>query len=216
MNQQQEALSATRREYSYGALDEQAVARDPFTQLGAWIEEAGAAGVPEPNAMTLATATAEGVPAARIVLLKEYDARGFVFFTNYDSRKGSELAQNARAALVFLWHALERQVRIEGMVEMLTAAESDAYFTQRPRRSQLAAITSPQSQVVPDRAALEQRYAAVEQHYANQPVVRPAHWGGYRVLPLVIEFWQGRRDRLHDRIIYRKEDDTWHIARLAP
>jgi len=216
LNQQQGSLSATRREYTFGALDEQAVARDPFTQFGAWLEEAVAAGVPEPHAMTLATATAESVPSARIVLLKEHDARGFVFFTNYESRKGGELAQNARAALVFLWHALERQVRVEGLVEMVTTAASDAYFAQRPRRSQLAAIASPQSQVVPDRAALEQRYSAVEQQYANQPVARPAHWGGYRVLPLVIEFWQGRRDRLHDRIIYRKEDDTWHIERLAP
>ena len=216
LHQQQGSLSATRREYTFGVLDEQAMARDPFVQFGAWLEEAIAAGVPEPHAMTLATATAEGVPSARIVLLKEFDPRGFVFFTNYDSRKGGELAQNARAALVFLWHALERQVRVEGLVEMVATAEADAYFAQRPRRSQFAAIASPQSQVVPDRAALEQRYRAVEQHYANQPAVRPAQWGGYRVLPRVIEFWQGRRDRLHDRIIYRNEDDTWHIERRAP
>jgi pyridoxamine 5'-phosphate oxidase len=209
-------LAGTRREYTFGALDEQTIARDPFTQFGAWLGEADAAGVPEPNAVTLATATARGAPSARVVLLKDFDARGFVFFTNYDSRKGRELMQNARAALVFLWHALERQVRIEGLVEMLTTAESDAYFAQRPRRSQLAAIAAPQSQVVPNRAALEERYREVEQQYAQQAALRPAHWGGYRVLPQVIEFWQGRRDRLHDRLVFRKEQEQWRLIRLAP
>jgi pyridoxamine 5'-phosphate oxidase len=166
--------------------------------------------------MTLATATPDGQPAARMVLLRGLDARGFVFFTNYDSRKGQELAANPRAALVFWWDALKRQVRIEGRIEVVTAAESDAYFKARPRGHRLAALASPQSQVIPDRASLEQRMRQLETQYPGEDVPRPANWGGYRVVPAVIEFWQGRPNRVHDRLRYERLGDDWRIQRLAP
>ena len=208
-------IADLRQEYMRETLDEQDVAHDPFVQFDLWFKEAIAAKMPMLNAMTLATVAASGQPAARIVLLKGVDARGFVFFTNYSSRKGTELAANPAAALLFHWTELEREVRIDGRVEKVTAQESDEYFASRPLGSQHAAIASPQSEVVPDRAALEARFAAAEKSHGDSPT-RPAHWGGYRVLPSAIEFWQGRPNRLHDRVLYSRVDRGWKITRLAP
>jgi pyridoxamine 5'-phosphate oxidase len=209
-------LSDLRREYAARSLDAGDVDADPFTQFRRWFDEATGAGVPEPNAMTLATATREGLPSARVVLLKGLDARGFVFFTNYESRKGVELADNPRAALVFLWHEVERQVRVEGTVERVSAAESDAYFAVRPRASQLGAWASPQSRSVADRAALAASFAEVTARFGEAEPPRPAHWGGYRVIPTALEFWQGRRSRMHDRLVYERSGEGWRLTRLAP
>ncbi|MCE9640000.1 MAG: pyridoxamine 5'-phosphate oxidase [Betaproteobacteria bacterium] len=208
-------IADLRQEYMRETLDEQDVAHDPFVQFDRWFKEAIAAKMPMLNAMTLATVSASGQPAARIVLLKGVDARGFVFFTNYSSRKGTELAANPAAALLFHWTELEREVRIDGRVEKVTAQESDEYFASRPLGSQHAAIASPQSEVVPNRAVLEARFAAAEKSQGDAPT-RPAHWGGYRVLPSAIEFWQGRPNRLHDRVLYSRVDRGWKITRLAP
>ncbi|MGE3805514.1 MAG: pyridoxamine 5'-phosphate oxidase [Gemmataceae bacterium] len=198
-------------------LEESQAAADPFTQFSGWLGEAVNVIKPEPYAMTLATSTAEGSPSARMVLLRGFDERGFVFYTCYESRKGRELRANARAALVFYWGPLHRQVRVEGKVQVVTAEESDAYFHSRPRESQLAAWASAQSEVVPDRATLEQRMAELEQKYEAGVVPRPPQWGGFRVVPEVIEFWQGRLYRLHDRLRYtRQPDGTWRRERLAP
>lgn len=204
-----------RREYQGEPLNESAVAPDPYIQFRHWFDEAVRAELPQPNAMTLATVAASGQPSARIVLLNSIDGNGFVFYTNYMSRKGRELAANARAALVFYWHELEREVRIEGSVAKVTAAESDAYFDLRPLGSRHAAIASPQSETVANRAALEQRFAAAAQLGAHAP--RPAHWGGYRLTPIAVEFWQGRPNRLHDRILYTQlAGPNWKTERLAP
>jgi pyridoxamine 5'-phosphate oxidase len=190
---------------------------DPFRQFRAWFAAAEAAGVPQPEAMTLATATPDGQPSARVVLLRGVDARGFVFFTNYDSRKGDELRANPRAALVWFWPGPQRQVRVEGRVEVVSAAESDAYSQSRPRGSQLGAWASPQSRVVPGRGVLEESMAAVTARYEGQPVPRPPHWGGYRIVPDAVEFWQNRPNRLHDRLRYvRQGDGGWRVERLAP
>lgn len=197
------------------SLDEHDVARDPIQQFNRWFDEAVVAKMPMVNSMTLATASAGGRPSARIVLLKGIDARGLVFFTNYASRKGAELAANPAAALLFHWVEIEREVRIEGRVEKVSALESDEYFASRPLGSRHAAIASPQSEVVADRAALEARFSKAEKDHGTAPA-RPAHWGGYRVLPSAFEFWQGRSNRLHDRVLYTRADDGWQIARLAP
>ncbi|AHG92029.1 Pyridoxine/pyridoxamine 5'-phosphate oxidase [Gemmatirosa kalamazoonensis] len=210
-------LSLLRRTYARAALGESDVADDPIAQFAAWFAEAQHAQVPEPNGMTLATATPDGRPSARVVLLKSVDARGFVFFCDYRSRKGQELDANARAALAFWWEPLERQVRVEGRVERASREESAAYFATRPRGSRLGAWTSRQSSVLPDRAALERELAAVEQRFAGvDDVPLPDHWGGFRVVPDAIEFWQGRPDRLHDRIRYRLTSGGWTLDRLSP
>jgi pyridoxamine 5'-phosphate oxidase len=207
-----------RKEYDRGSLDEATVYRDPIRQFAAWYDAAVAAGIPEPEAMTLATATPDGRPSARVVLLRSFDARGFCFFTNYDSRKGRELADNPHAAVAFHWAVLERQVRIEGRVEQTTAAESDAYFHSRPSASRIGAWSSPQSRVIASRAELETlvaRYAA--EHPDESAIPRPPHWGGFRLVPERIEFWQGRPSRLHDRLRFeRQAGGGWQLDRLAP
>ena len=209
-------LAGLRTEYKRASLDERDVAADPFEQFAQWFAQARAAQVPEPNAMSMCTVDASGRPAARIVLLKEVDARGFVFYTNQDSRKGRELAAHPSAALLFFWPELERQVRVEGDVEVVDAATADAYFRSRPRASRIGAWASPQSAALPDRAALEQRFAEADRRFAGDDVPRPTHWGGYRVVPSAFEFWQGRPSRLHDRIAYSQEAPGWRTRRLAP
>jgi pyridoxamine 5'-phosphate oxidase len=210
-------IADLRTEYALTELDEAHADPDPLRQFDAWFDAAVRSCGLEPNAMSLATVDAAGRPAVRIVLLKGYDGRGLVFYTNYDSRKGRELANNPRAAACFWWPELERQVRIEGRVERISPAESDAYFATRPRASQLAAAASPQSDVVPSRAPIERKLAELERQYEHQSVPRPANWGGYRLIPDVFEFWQGRQKRLHDRLHYASgSDGTWVRTRLAP
>ena len=209
-------LAALRRDYALASLRETHVDADPIRQFEAWFADALAAQVLEPNAMTLATATSDGVPSARIVLLKGIDAGGFVFFTDYRSRKGAELAENPLAALVFLWKEIERQVRVSGAVSRVMAAESEAYYRSRPLGSRLGAWVSHQSSVIASRAEIEERWQAVSQRFADGDVPLPPHWGGYRVMPDEIEFWQGRPNRLHDRLRYERTSSGWTISRLSP
>ena len=210
------SLADLRRDYARARLDERDVGPDPIAEVSRWIDEALASEALEPTAMTLATATPDGAPSARVVLLKGLDARGFVFYTHYDSRKGAELAANPRAAVVLYWPELERQVRATGTVERVTAEETAAYFRSRPRESRIGAWASHQSSVLPDRAALDREIAAATARFAEGDVPVPPGWGGYRLLPDTIELWQGRPNRLHDRIAWRRDGDRWIIERLAP
>lgn len=210
------SLADMRREYRQAALSEADVDADPVAQFGRWFDDATQAEVHEPNAMFLATATPDAYPSGRVVLLKGVDSRGFVFYTDYRSRKGGELADNPHAALCFFWPELERQVRIVGAVQRVSRAESDAYFQSRPLPSRLGAWTSHQSAVLPSRDVLERELAATEARFADGAVPLPEHWGGFRVVPEEIEFWQGRASRLHDRIQFRREAGTWVRRRLSP
>ena len=217
MTNAQNRLAQLRSDYMLRGLTEEDAGPDPIAHFGRWLDDAIAARLPEPNAMTVATSTPDGAPSARIVLLRGFDADGFVFYTNYESRKGDELRANPRAALVFFWPELQRQVRIEGDVVQVTAEESDAYYASRPRGSQIGAWASRQSQALPDRATLERRVAEIEALYDGRPVPRPPHWGGYRVHPLHVEFWQGRVSRLHDRLRFRRlKSGEWLRERLSP
>lgn len=211
------SISDLRRDYASRALDEHDAHADPIQQFTIWFDEALKSQLIDVNAMTLATASAKGEPAARTVLLKGADENGFVFYTNYDSAKGRDLAANPRASLLFFWAELERQVRITGSVTKTSAAESDQYFQSRPKESQFGAAVSKQSRVVSERSNLEQRYSEFAARHKDAPVSRPSHWGGYRVKPETMEFWQGRKSRLHDRLLYtRQPDGSWSRSRLEP
>jgi pyridoxamine 5'-phosphate oxidase len=211
------SLADLRKDYSLAGLAEKDLARDPFRQFEKWFQEAEAAKITEPNAASLATATRDGRPSTRTVLLKGVDGRGFVFYTNYESRKGRELDANPRAALMFPWIAFERQVVIEGTVTKVSREEAETYFHSRPLLSQLSAWASAQSTIVSGRKTLEDAFKEVEKKYAGQPVPLPPYWGGYRLAPETVEFWQGRRSRLHDRLRYRRsEDGGWTVERLSP
>jgi pyridoxamine 5'-phosphate oxidase len=210
-------IADIRKDYKLKALLETDVADNPFAQFNTWWQEATASEIDEVNAMTLATVTKDGLPDARIVLLKGFDEKGFVFYTNYESAKGKELAINPNACLVFFWKELERQVRICGTVEKLSAEMSDAYFNSRPLGSRIGALVSNQSSVIENRSILEQKTEQLTKLAETEPITRPNHWGGYLVIPGSIEFWQGRANRLHDRLKYTKqEQNTWRIERLAP
>jgi pyridoxamine 5'-phosphate oxidase len=208
-------LSKIRSEYHRGELDIAHVHPDPVQQFGAWMEQALSAEIEEPTAMTLATVSLEGKPSARMVLLKGFDEKGFVFFTNYESRKAREIAKNHQVALAFYWKELDRQVRIEGFVIKTSGKESDDYFLSRPAESQVSAIISTQSAIIPNRHHLENLRRQYQQHHSGEHK-RPVYWGGYQVVPEVIEFWQGRQNRLHDRIRYTRKGGEWVIERLAP
>jgi pyridoxamine 5'-phosphate oxidase len=212
-------LAKLRQEYTYVGLSEDDLAPDPVEQFRLWFAAWHEVAVGDPNAMVVTTATPDGRPSVRIVLLRALDGDGFVFFSNHDSRKGRELAANPHAALLFPWHPLGRQVIVEGEVTPLDAVASDAYWVTRPRGSQIAALASPQSQVIADRAVVEQRWAQLEDELAGRDVPRPAHWGGIRVAHERVEFWQGRERRMHDRLVYRRDPAApsgWRIERLAP
>lgn len=211
------SIANIRTDYKMQSLSEKDVATNPFAQFSKWWKEATESNIHEVNAMTLATADKTGKPHGRIVLLKDFDEEGFVFFTNYHSDKGKEIAENPYVALTFFWKELERQVRIEGTVAKIDAAKSDAYFLSRPAGSRIGAWASPQSSVIPSRTVLEDNFQAIEKKYENGIIPRPEHWGGYIVQPTYVEFWQGRSSRLHDRIRYQQNDQgLWKIERLAP
>ena len=209
-------IANIRKDYTQSALSEQDVLSDAIQQFEKWWSEAVASEIEEPNAMTLATINEQGFPSARIVLVKDISEEGFSFFTNYNSDKGQQMSAHDRVALLFFWKELERQVRIEGTIEKLSDADSDAYFASRPRGSRIAAWSSPQSEIISNRSVLDQRAAEFEEKFQNQDVPRPPHWGGYLVRPISIEFWQGRSSRMHDRLKYIKEENVWKIVRLAP
>ncbi len=209
-------IAKLRREYSLKSLNESEVSSDPIAQFEFWLNEAIDSQLPEPNAMTLATSTFEGKPSARVVLLKQFNAEGFSFFTNYDSRKGKNLLQNPYAAINFYWPELERQVRIEGKVAKASDSESDKYFRTRPEKSKIGAWASPQSSVIPSRRYLENLMSDFDEEFHNKSIARPKNWGGYILKPTLFEFWQGRPNRLHDRIQYSLINEKWVIERLAP
>ena len=210
-------LSDFREEYKFEGLNELIIEKDPFILFDVWMKEAIKNKINEPNAMTLATVDKSGKPSARIVLLKGISKKGFVFYTNYKSRKGSELADNPNAALVFWWNILARQVRVEGVIEKVVPEESDAYFKSRPRGSQLGAVVSDQSRSIPSYEYLLKKYKMISEKYADSEIPRPENWGGFRLVPQRIEFWQGRENRLHDRILFKKnKGDDWIIERLSP
>lgn len=210
------SIADLRKDYTQATLDEADALASPLDFFKLWFDQALNADLPEPNAMTLATVNAQGRPSARIVLIKGLDARGITFFTNYESRKGRELAQNPHAAILFHWTELERQVRIEGRVEKCSPEESDAYYLSRPAGSRLGAWASPQSQVIDSRAVLEARVRQAQEEQQGDPQTRPPFWGGYRLVPDFFEFWQGRPSRLHDRLAYTLQGDSWAMSRLAP
>lgn len=212
-----ETIENLRKDYSSEELSKKEVEKNPIKQFGKWFQEAMDSGIYEPNAMTLATTSIDRKPSARIVLLKGYDERGFLFYTNYLSAKGKEISRNPVVAVVFHWPELARQVRIEGTVEKLSKEESERYFHSRPKESQIGALISPQSQLIENRDELEKNWKVAELKYTDKTIPKPAHWGGYLIKPQVIEFWQGRSSRLHDRIVYKKSDkQSWKIVRLAP
>ncbi len=213
----QQKIASIRKSYSQKKLTEKKASSDPIKQFAKWWKQAVASEIDEVNAMTLATASSDGIPSARIVLLKDFNEKGFSFFTNYNSFKGQQLAENPKACLVFFWKELERQVRITGLIEKLSAEINDAYFNSRPEESRIGAVTSPQSQVIESRDWLDGHFKQLKKEYKGKMVERPAHWGGYMVKPVIIEFWQGRPGRLHDRLQYTlAETGIWKIERLAP
>ncbi len=216
MNNISKHIKNLRKEYLLAKLDEKTVEADPLKQYSLWFHEAINAEIHEPNAMSLATATLDGKPSVRIVLLKEFDENGFVFYTNYNSRKGKELAINPWGALTFYWAELQRQVRLEGKITNVSPETSDIYFKSRPKGSQIGALVSNQSQIIYSREEIEKRYLELEAFYSDKEIERPQHWGGYTLKPETIEFWQGRTNRLHDRILYKFEKDVWSHLRLAP
>lgn len=210
------ALTNLRVDYKSQEFDESRIMQNPIEQFKIWFTETLNAKIEEPNAMSLATVSSDGSPNARIVLLKEFDEKGFVFYTNYKSRKGLELETNPKAALVFFWKELARQVRIKGSVEKVSIQESENYFHSRPKESQLGALASDQSSEIPNRLFLESKFQTLLHKYGEQEIPLPSYWGGYRVIPSEIEFWQGRESRLHDRIVYRSSENGWKISRLSP
>lgn len=209
-------VTTIRRDYSQKLFDEDSALENPFEQFEIWLSEAIAANVFEPNAMVLATATKEGKPTSRIVLLRGFDAEGFTFFTNYDSRKGKEIEGNPQASLLFFWAEIERQVRIDGAASKASREVSDSYFATRPRESQIGAWISPQSEIIETRGVLEKKYAEAAKEWEGKVIQRPPNWGGFVVKPEIFEFWQGRESRLHDRLVYTKAETGWEIKRLAP
>lgn len=211
------SIADIRKEYKLQTLSENDVVKDPFGQFDKWWQEAIHAGIDEPNAMTLATASADGMPDARIVLLKGFNTQGFTFFTNYNSAKGMQLLENPRASLVFFWKELERQVRVSGLVSLATEKVSDEYFDSRPQGSRIGAWASPQSEAIESREWLEENEKKYQQEWAGRTITRPLHWGGYLLKPVRMEFWQGRPSRLHDRLLYTlQQNGSWKIERLAP
>lgn len=209
-------LHTLRKEYLKGDLSESSINSNPFRQFKHWFDEAIESKIDEPNAMALATSDKNGIPSVRIVLLKEFSESGFMFFTNYKSRKGKELTQNPRASLLFFWKELERQVRIEGLVERVSQKESELYFNNRPLESRIAAIASVQSEVISDRKELEDKFQMIKKEFEDKELFMPLDWGGYLVIPFRFEFWQGRENRLHDRILFEKSGNDWKISRLSP